>query len=212
MNGQEGGARPLSERTRDDLQVAGIDEVGRGALAGPVIAAVVMFDPMAEPIRGLDDSKRLTPARREALAAQIRLQGVWAIGRADAGEVDRLNVLQASMLAMERAFRALLCRPDQVLVDGDRMPAVDCPGRAIVGGDATVNEIMAASILAKVCRDREMALLDALYPEYGFGRHKGYPTALHRARLEAHGPCPLHRTSFWPVRAAIESALSRPSP
>lgn len=182
--------------------VAGIDEAGRGALAGPVIAAVVMFERSAAIIAGLADSKRLTVARREALAVAIKARAAaWAVGRAEAGEVDRLNVLEASMLAMERAYRSLGQTADRVLVDGNRFPALDCPGEAVIGGDGTVPEIMAASILAKVSRDREMVLLDALYPDYGFAGHKGYPTRAHRDRLREHGPCPLHRMSFLPVRA-----------
>ena len=184
-------------------RVAGIDEAGRGALAGPVIAAAVILDPYQETIVGLDDSKRLNAGRREALEAVIKARAAaWAIGRAEAGEVDRLNVLKASLLAMERAFRSLAGAPNRVLVDGNCFPVIDCVGEAVVGGDATVAEIMAASILAKVHRDREMILLDALYPAYGFARHKGYPTRGHRDRLRACGPCPVHRLSFGPVRAA----------
>jgi ribonuclease HII len=184
--------------------VAGLDEVGRGALAGPVIAAAVVFDPSSEPIEGLDDSKRLSPMRRAELLVAITSRArAWAVGRAEASEVDRLNVLTASMLAMRRAFLSLDETADWVCVDGNRFPSVDCPGEAIVGGDATVPEIMAASILAKVFRDREMAVLDALYPHYGFARHKGYPTALHKDRLAEWGPCPLHRMSFTPVKAAV---------
>lgn len=183
--------------------VAGLDEVGRGALAGPVIAAAVVLDPSGTAIDGLDDSKCLTAVRREALAAAITAHArAWAVGRAEASEVDRLNVLEASMLAMQRAFRALATAPDWALVDGNRFPSLGCPGEAIVAGDASVPAIMAASILAKVHRDREMAVLDALYPHYGFARHKGYPTPLHKERLREWGPCPLHRLSFSPVKRA----------
>jgi ribonuclease HII len=185
---------------------AGIDEAGRGALAGPVIAAAVILDPSADPIEGLDDSKQLTPARREVLEALIKCRATaWAIGRAEAGEVDRVNVLEASMLAMERAYRSLSAAPDAVLVDGNRFPALGCSGRAVIGGDATVPSIMAASILAKVARDREMVLLDALYPHYGFAQHKGYPTRAHRERLFEHGPCAAHRLTFTPVRASVKA-------
>jgi ribonuclease HII len=184
--------------------VAGIDEAGRGALAGPVIAGAVIFDRTVGAIEGLDDSKRLTPARREVLAAAIQARAsAWAIGRAEASEIDRLNVLEASMLAMTRAFRSLGRTADWVLVDGNRFPSLGCPGEAVIRGDGTVPEIMAASILAKVSRDREMAVLDALYPHYGFARHKGYPTPAHHERLRERGPCPLHRRSFFPVRAAL---------
>lgn len=183
--------------------VAGLDEVGRGALAGPVIAAAVVLDPSGTAIDGLADSKCLTAVRREALAAAITAHArAWAVGRAEASEVDRLNVLEASMLAMQRAFRALATAPDWALVDGNRFPSLGCSGEAIVAGDASVPAIMAASILAKVHRDREMAVLDALYPHYGFARHKGYPTPLHKERLREWGPCPLHRLSFSPVKRA----------
>ena len=185
--------------------LAGIDEAGRGALAGPVIAAAVIWDSASGPMEGLDDSKRLTPMRREVLEAQIKDRAIaWAIGRAEAGEVDRVNVLEASMLAMERACRSLSEMPDEVLVDGNRFPVLGYNGRAVVGGDATIPAIMAASILAKVARDREMVLLDAIFPLYGFSRHKGYPTQAHRQRLLKHGPCAVHRRTFAPVRACLE--------
>ena len=182
----------------------GIDEVGRGALAGPVIAAAVVLDSEDRFISGLDDSKRLTPARRERLSGVIISRArAWSIGRAECSEIDRLNVLEASLLAMKRAFDGLDTKPVWVRVDGNRYPSIAWPGEAIVHGDATVPEIMAASILAKVARDREMAILDALYPGYGFSAHKGYPTAGHRARLKERGPCPLHRTGFGPVRICM---------
>ncbi|RYU63019.1 ribonuclease HII [Methylolobus aquaticus] len=189
--------------------IAGIDEAGRGALAGPVIAAAVLWDPATGAIEGLDDSKRLPPMRREVMEGLIKDRAVaWAIGRAEAGEVDRVNVLEASMLAMERAYRSLTVVPDEVLVDGNRFPPLGCNGRAVVGGDGTIPTIMAASILAKVARDREMVLLDALYPHYGFLQHKGYPTQAHRQRLLAIGPCAVHRRTFAPVRACIEGPSS----
>jgi ribonuclease HII len=184
--------------------VAGIDEAGRGALAGPVIAGAVIFDRTVGAIEGLDDSKRLTPARREVLAAAIQARAsAWAIGRAEASEIDRLNVLEASMLAMTRAFRSLGRTADWVLVDGNRFPSLGCPGEAVIRGDATVPEIMAASILAKVSRDREMAVLDALYPHYGFARHKGYGTKEHLEALMRHGPSACHRRSFAPVMQMV---------
>lgn len=184
---------------RNTCLVAGIDEVGRGCIAGPVVAAAVILDP-AHKIEGLADSKRLTPHRREALSLQIQETALaWAIGRAEPGEIDHINILQASLLAMRRAYGALAVQPGWVKVDGNRYPALPCPGEAIVGGDASVAEISAASILAKVARDAEMPILDALYPGYQFAVHKGYPTALHQARLAERGVTPMHRRSFAPV-------------
>jgi ribonuclease HII len=179
--------------------VAGIDEVGRGCIAGAVVAAAVILGP-GKSIDGLADSKKLTPKRREYLAAQIKGRALaWAIGRAEPGEIDRINILQASLLAMRRAHGSLAVPADWAKVDGNRYPDLPCPGEAIVGGDATVAEISAASILAKVARDAEMDILDALYPGYQFAVHKGYPTALHRAKLIELGATPLHRRSFAPV-------------
>jgi ribonuclease HII len=181
------------------MNVAGIDEVGRGCLAGPVVAAAVILDP-ARPIAGLADSKKLSPQRRAELSGLIRLQALaWAVGRAEAVEIDRLNILQASLLAMARAFRSLSHKPDWVRVDGRHFPPISCPGEAIVGGDASDPAISAASIVAKVFRDEEMGVLDALYPGYGFAVHMAYPTAVHRTALEQRGPCPAHRVSFGPV-------------
>ncbi|QSA95722.1 ribonuclease HII [Methylococcus sp. EFPC2] len=178
---------------------AGTDEVGRGCIAGAVVAAIVIL-PVGEPIIGLDDSKKLSAKRREALAELIRERSVaWALGRAEPSEIDRINILQASMLAMRRAYLALPIKPDWVMVDGNRYPDPPCPGEAIVGGDGSVAEISAASILAKVARDAEMQTLDALYPGYGFAEHKGYPTPAHKSRLTALGPSPVHRLSFAPV-------------
>ena len=183
--------------------VAGVDEVGRGPLAGAVVTAAVILDP-GRPIAGLRDSKALTPARREALAEVIRAQALaWALGRAEVEEIDRLNILWATLLAMERAVLALPVRPDRVLVDGDRCPAVPFPVEAVVGGDASVPCISAASILAKVTRDRELVELDALYPGYGFARHKGYPTREHLEALARLGPSPVHRRSFGPVARVV---------
>ncbi|HOW61386.1 MAG TPA: ribonuclease HII [Candidatus Contendobacter sp.] len=187
--------------------IAGVDEVGRGPLAGPVVAAAVILDP-ARPIAGLADSKTLSPLRREQLATEIRAKALaWALGRAEVAEIDRLNILQASLLAMQRAIAALSIVPEQALVDGNRCPPLACPCRAIVKGDATVPAISAASILAKVARDAEMGELHERYPRYGFAQHKGYPTAAHRDALRRFGPCPEHRRSFAPVAAALSTDL-----
>jgi ribonuclease HII len=180
--------------------IVGIDEVGRGCIVGAVVAAAVILGPDGK-IDGLADSKKLTPRRREDLAAQIKDRALaCAIGRAEPGEIDRINILQASLLAMRRAYAGLGVQADWVKVDGNRYPKeLPCPGEAIIGGDATVAEISAASILAKVARDAEMAILDALYPGYQFAVHKGYPTALHKAKLAELGPSPAHRRSYAPV-------------
>ncbi|MEI7868167.1 MAG: ribonuclease HII [Candidatus Methylumidiphilus sp.] len=176
-----------------------MDEVGRGCLAGAVVAAIVILGPDAR-IDGITDSKKLTPRRREDLARQIKDRSVaWAIGRAEPGEIDQINILQASLLAMCRAYDALAVRPEWVKVDGNRLPNLPCNGEAIVGGDLSIPEISAASILAKVWRDAEMEILDALYPGYGFAVHKGYPTPLHKAKLIELGVTPMHRRSFAPV-------------
>ena len=191
----------------DALLIAGVDEVGRGPLAGPVVAAAVILDP-ARPITGLADSKTLSPVRREQLATEIRAQALaWALGRAEVAEIDRLNILQASLLAMQRAVAALSLAPEKVLVDGNRCPVLACPCEAIIKGDATVPAISAASILAKVARDAELCELHDRYPHYGFARHKGYPTAAHREALCRHGPCPEHRRSFAPVAAVLPAFI-----
>lgn len=183
--------------------IAGVDEVGRGPLVGAVVTAAVILDPN-QPIEGLRDSKRLSEKRREALAIEIRAKALaWALGRAEPAEIDELNILHATMLAMTRAVAALPTQPDRVYVDGNRLPDLPMPGVAVVGGDGIVPEISAASILAKVARDAEMRALDAEHPEYGFAKHKGYPTAQHREALQAHGPLAAHRRSFAPVRAAL---------
>ena len=185
--------------------VAGVDEVGRGPLAGPVVTAAVILDP-ARPIAGLRDSKTLAPARREALALLVRERALaWALGRAEVEEIDRWNILRATLLAMERAVLALPVAPDRVLVDGNRCPRVPCPVEAIVGGDGLVEAISAASIVAKVARDAEMVELDARYPGYGLAGHKGYPTREHLEALARLGPAPVHRRSFAPVARAART-------
>jgi ribonuclease HII len=182
------------------LRIAGIDEVGRGCIVGPVVAAAVILD-SAKPIAGLTDSKRLTEKKRKLLAEQIKANALcWAVARAEASEIDSINILQATMLAMQRAVSQLDYRPDWVKVDGNRLPALDMPGEAIVQGDLLVQEISAASILAKVARDAEMHTLDRLYSGYAFAVHKGYPTQQHLAALQQLGITPHHRKSFAPVK------------
>ncbi|MBQ0714063.1 MAG: ribonuclease HII [Paraperlucidibaca sp.] len=188
--------------------VAGVDEVGRGPLVGAVVTAAVILNPL-KPIAGLADSKKLTAARREALAVIIERDALaWSLGRAEPIEIDELNILQATMLAMQRAVAALSLQPDHVLIDGNRCPVLPMTAEAIVKGDGTVAEISAASILAKVARDREMAELHATHPDYGFDRHKGYPTPAHLRALAELGPLPQHRRSFAPVRQSL--AMSAP--
>jgi ribonuclease HII len=183
--------------------VAGLDEVGRGCIAGPVFAAAVILD-SGKPISGLTDSKKLTAQRRERLATLIRSNALdYALGRAEPSEIDRLNILQASLLAMARAVAMLHCKPDWVKVDGVFYPPISYPGEAVIRGDLHIAEISAASILAKVARDREMLLLDALYPGYGFAEHKGYPTTKHLERLQTLGATELHRKTFAPVKAIL---------
>jgi len=180
--------------------VAGIDEAGRGPLAGPVVAAAVILDP-ERPIDGLRDSKLLTALQRTRLAAEIRAYALaWAVAEADVAEIDDLNILQATLVAMRRAVMALGMAPGEALVDGNRCPALPCPARAIIGGDRDVAAISAASILAKTVRDLQLIDLDRVYPVYGFARNKGYGTPEHLAALLRHGPCPAHRKSFSPVR------------
>ena len=199
-------SKPSSRPRAPDIDLrgcgllVGVDEAGRGPLAGPVVAAAVMLDDRA-PIRGLRDSKQLTALARERLFEEILAKALCCrIAQASVEEIDRLNILQATLLAMRRAVAGLRLRPHLVLVDGNRTPAVDMPVRAIVKGDMTVPCISAASILAKVHRDRLCAELHERHPEYGFAAHKGYPTPAHLAALRAHGPCPEHRRSFAPVR------------
>lgn len=183
--------------------ICGIDEAGRGPIAGPVYAAAVVLDPR-RPIEGLADSKLLGARRREALAALIRERArAWAVATATVEEIDRINILQASLLAMRRAVEALGLVPDEAWVDGNRCPALPCVARAIVGGDRLHAVISAASILAKTERDAEMRRLHLLYPDYRLDRHKGYPTAEHLALLERHGPAAIHRRSFAPVRRRL---------
>ena len=179
--------------------VCGIDEAGRGPLAGPVVAAAVILDP-ERPIAGLNDSKKLSEKKRDALAEIIRERALaWAVGEATVEEIDRLNILQATMLAMQRAVAALQVKAESALVDGNRCPKLDIPCEAVVKGDGKIASIAAASILAKTVRDAGMLVLHAQYPQYGFDRHMGYPTAAHFAALEAHGASPVHRRSFGPV-------------
>ncbi|MFC3146905.1 ribonuclease HII [Piscinibacterium candidicorallinum] len=186
--------------------VCGVDEAGRGPLAGSVFTGAVILDP-SRPIEGLRDSKQLTEARREALAELIRERALaWAVASASVEEIDRLNILQATLLAMRRAVLALKLAPELVLVDGNRLPALPMEARAIVKGDALVPAISAASILAKCARDAEARELHVAYPGYGFDLHKGYGTELHMARLQELGACPAHRASFAPVREALERA------
>ena len=179
--------------------IAGVDEAGRGPLAGPVVAAAVILDDL-RPIAGLADSKKLTAARREALFDEIRAKALCcSIAEASVEEIDRLNILQATLLAMRRAVQGLRLKPALVLVDGNRLPVLDVPAEAIVKGDALVAAISAASILAKVHRDRWCAQVHEQFPQYGFAGHKGYGTAAHLVALSQHGACPLHRRSFAPV-------------
>lgn len=183
--------------------LAGIDEVGRGCIAGPVIAAVVILDPQ-RPIPGLADSKKLTPARRALLAGQIRQNAMaWSIGRAEALEIDSLNIHHATLLAMCRAYQSLGVTADFARIDGKFCPDIPCNSQAVVGGDGLHAEISAASIIAKVWRDREMAVWDAVWPGYGLAGHKGYPTASHVAAMVRLGPSPIHRRSYAPVRALL---------
>ncbi|GAA6119466.1 hypothetical protein Acidovoranil_15690 [Acidovorax sp. FG27] len=184
--------------------VAGVDEAGRGPLAGPVVAAAVILDER-QPIQGLADSKTLTAARREKLYDEIRAKALCcSVAQASVGEIDDINILQATLLAMQRAVQGLRLRPVRVLVDGNRLPLLDVPADAIVKGDALVQAISAASILAKVTRDRWCAQLHAQYPQYGFAAHKGYGTAEHLAALREHGACPEHRRSFSPVAQVVQ--------
>lgn len=198
MNGRAGAGAGGGARI-----VAGVDEAGRGPLAGPVVAAAVILDPAVR-IEGLADSKRLSARRRADLDREIRERALsFAVARVGAAVIDAVNILQATMQAMREAVDGLDTSPDEVLVDGNRCPALPYPARAVVRGDASVAAISAASILAKVARDQEMIEMDRRYPEYGFARHKGYGTHAHRDALLRFGPSPIHRASFAPVRSAL---------
>ncbi len=187
--------------------IAGVDEVGRGPLAGAVVAAAVILDPN-NPIAGLTDSKKLTEKQREKLAIEIREKSLsWALGRAEVEEIDEINILWASMLAMKRAVESLAVQPSFVKIDGNRCPEMDYSMEAVVKGDLTVQEISAASIIAKVARDQEMQDMDIRYPGYGFAKHKGYPTKQHQESLIELGVSPIHRLSFKPVQRLIENKL-----
>lgn len=190
-----------------DIQLlAGVDEVGRGPLCGPVIAAAVILDPQ-RPIDGLKDSKKLTECKRIELDQQIRAQALaWCVARADVAEIDQLNILHATMLAMQRAVEGLSIKPELALIDGNRCPKLSVPSQAVVKGDDRVPAIAAASILAKVARDTEMQALDVLYPGYGIAGHKGYPTKQHLQALQELGATPIHRRSFRPVQQALNEA------
>ena len=193
--------------------IAGVDEAGRGPLAGPVLVAAVILDP-TRPIAGLADSKLLSPARREELALCIRASAhAFAICAVEVEEIDQLNILHATMAGMSRALRALAMLPGLALIDGNRLPRdLPCRGRAVIGGDASEAAISAASILAKTERDRLMTAMDSIHPGYGFARHKGYSTAAHLVALRQLGPCPQHRRSFAPVRDALSRQRSTASP
>lgn len=183
--------------------VCGVDEAGRGPIAGPVYAAAVLLDP-GRRIMGIADSKLLAPERREVLARAIRERATaWAVASASVEEIDRLNILQATLLAMRRAVEALAIVPDEAWIDGDRCPELACAARAVIGGDASVRQISAASILAKTARDAEMLRLHERYPRYGLDQHKGYATPEHLAALTRYGACEIHRRSFAPVRLVL---------
>lgn len=184
----------------DTRLIAGVDEVGRGPLVGAVVTAAVILNP-DKPINGLNDSKKLSEKKRQYLAEEIKAKSLsWSLGRAEPEEIDRLNILHATMLAMQRAIESLHIQPDFVLVDGNRLPDITVPARAVIKGDSLVAEISAASILAKVARDAEMEELDRQFPEYAFAKHKGYPTKLHLETLARFGATPYHRKSFAPVK------------
>lgn len=179
--------------------ICGTDEAGRGPIAGPVVAAAVILDPR-KPIKGINDSKKLSEKKRQALSEQIKEQALyWAIAQCDADEIDAINILQASLLAMKRAVEMLPIQPSEVLVDGSELPQLQVPARAIIGGDALELCIGAASILAKVERDRQMLVWHEQFPQYNFAKHKGYPTVAHFDALAEYGVCPIHRRSFGPV-------------
>lgn len=188
---------------RSEGLVCGVDEAGRGPLAGPVVAAAVILDP-TNPVEGLNDSKKLSAKRRELLAIEIRAKALaWSVAEATVEEIDAINILQASMLAMRRAVEGLVVKPVRALIDGNRCPALACKAEAIVGGDGKMESIAAASILAKTTRDAGMRELHVAYPHYGFDRHMGYPTAFHLQALRDYGASPVHRRSFAPVAQLV---------
>jgi ribonuclease HII len=190
----------------DPILIAGVDEVGRGPLAGDVVTAAVILDPN-QPISGLNDSKKLSEKKRQALFLEIQQKALcWSIGRASVAEIDQLNILQATMLAMLRAVEALSMQPNKVLVDGNKTPDWQYDSEAIVKGDGKIAEISAASIIAKVTRDRELIELDRRHPEYGFAGHKGYPTKQHLQAIADHGVLVEHRRSFGPVQRALQNS------
>ena len=189
------------------VNIAGVDEAGRGPLAGAVFAAAVILD-RKNPIDGLDDSKKISPRRRAELELIIKDRALsWSVAMADVAEIDRMNILAASLLAMKRAVEGLEIQPQFALIDGNKLPDLNCPACAVVGGDALHGEISAASILAKQARDRDMVELAGLFPQYGFERHKGYPTKAHLQALQIHGITEQHRRSFAPVRNLLKSAF-----
>jgi len=196
--------KDYSHFNTNQQRIAGVDEVGRGPLAGPVVAAAVILDPN-NPIEGLMDSKKLTEKKREILAVEIQEKALsWALGRAEVEEIDEINILQASLVAMSRAVEKLNIEPELVLVDGNKCPKVSYPVEAIVKGDSLIEAISAASIIAKVARDSEMIAFDEVYPGYGLAKHKGYPTAMHRQALLDLGVTIIHRRSYKPVRDVLE--------
>jgi ribonuclease HII len=202
MKNQQAGLFDDLPRSLEEI-ICGVDEAGRGPLAGPVYAAAVILHP-ERPIEGLRDSKKLTEAKRDALAPLIKAQAMaWAIAEASEAEIDKINILQASMLAMKRAIEALSVSPTLALIDGNRCPVLKIQAIAIIGGDDKEDAISAASILAKTARDAALVQLHAAYPQYAFDQHKGYGTALHLERLREHGPSPVHRRSFAPVRELL---------
>lgn len=199
----------LAEILQKYQYIAGVDEVGRGPLVGAVVTAAVILDPN-NPIEGLNDSKKLSEKKRLLLAEEIKVKALaWSLGRAERHEIDEINILKATMLAMQRAVNGLKIHPDFVLIDGNKCPILTYPAQAVVKGDSLVPAISAASILAKVARDAEMEVLHQQYPQYGFADHKGYPTAKHLAALKEYGPIMQHRRSFKPVSEAIHHHLAK---
>jgi len=192
------------QKIKHSQLIAGVDEVGRGPLAGAVVAAAVILDP-AHKIEGLDDSKKVSEKKRSALSEEIQQTALaWAIGRVEVEDIDRINILQASLLAMSRAIEALPVAPEFIFVDGNRLPKTEIASEAVVKGDHYIPAISAASILAKVYRDDEMIAMDERFPGYGFAQHKGYPTKVHIAALNELGPLPIHRKSFGPVKLVLQ--------